>query len=165
MEAYPPQDGQIYAVDFLLIEQSIKNMLYPAARERGMPKLGMQPIRRQELVVAAVEAIHDRGLNGVTMGTRREGRRFARAGASLFRLQGRTAVGHHAASPRRVRISPPAAGLPPRGIRVPASMQPRGVFCARAVLAGCHVRLARLLHAVHPRQGRRAPCSPSIRSA
>ena len=33
-----------------------------------MPKLGMQPIRRQELVVAAVEAIHERGLNGVTMG-------------------------------------------------------------------------------------------------
>ena len=33
-----------------------------------MPKLGMQPIRRRELIVAAVEAIHERGLNGVTMG-------------------------------------------------------------------------------------------------
>ncbi len=33
-----------------------------------MPKLGMQPIRRQELVIAAIEAIHERGLNGVTMG-------------------------------------------------------------------------------------------------
>ena len=33
-----------------------------------MPKLGMQPIRRQELIVATVAAIHERGLNGVTMG-------------------------------------------------------------------------------------------------
>ncbi|MBS1166059.1 MAG: betI 2 [Proteobacteria bacterium] len=33
-----------------------------------MPKLGMQPIRRQQLIVAAVAAIHERGLNGVTMG-------------------------------------------------------------------------------------------------
>ena len=32
-----------------------------------MPKLGMQPIRRRELIVAAVEAIHERGLNGVTL--------------------------------------------------------------------------------------------------
>jgi TetR/AcrR family transcriptional repressor of bet genes len=33
-----------------------------------MPKLGMQPIRRRELIAATIEAIHERGLNGVTMG-------------------------------------------------------------------------------------------------
>jgi TetR/AcrR family transcriptional repressor of bet genes len=33
-----------------------------------MPKLGMEPLRRRQLVEAAIEAIHDRGMNGLTMG-------------------------------------------------------------------------------------------------
>lgn len=33
-----------------------------------MPKVGMEPIRRRDLIAATIEAIHARGLNGVTMG-------------------------------------------------------------------------------------------------
>ena len=33
-----------------------------------MPKLGMEPLRRRQLIEATIEAIHDRGMNGVTMG-------------------------------------------------------------------------------------------------
>lgn len=33
-----------------------------------MPKLGMEPLRRRQLIEATVEAIHDRGMNGLTMG-------------------------------------------------------------------------------------------------
>jgi TetR/AcrR family transcriptional regulator, transcriptional repressor of bet genes len=33
-----------------------------------MPKLGMEPVRRRALITAAIEAIHDRGMSGLTMG-------------------------------------------------------------------------------------------------
>jgi TetR/AcrR family transcriptional repressor of bet genes len=33
-----------------------------------MPKLGMEPLRRRALIAAAIEAIHDRGMGGLTMG-------------------------------------------------------------------------------------------------
>lgn len=33
-----------------------------------MPKVGMEPVRRQALISAVIEAIHDRGLGQVTMG-------------------------------------------------------------------------------------------------
>lgn len=33
-----------------------------------MPKVGMEPVRRRALISAAIEAIHDRGMNDVTMG-------------------------------------------------------------------------------------------------
>ncbi|WP_237151981.1 transcriptional regulator BetI [Oryzibacter oryziterrae] len=33
-----------------------------------MPKTGMQPRRRRDLIEAAIEAIHDRGMSGVTVG-------------------------------------------------------------------------------------------------
>jgi TetR/AcrR family transcriptional regulator, transcriptional repressor of bet genes len=32
-----------------------------------MPKLGMEPVRRRALITAAIEAIHDRGMGGLTM--------------------------------------------------------------------------------------------------
>lgn len=33
-----------------------------------MPKIGMEPLRRRALISAAIEAIHDRGMAGITMG-------------------------------------------------------------------------------------------------
>ncbi|MET4806888.1 transcriptional regulator BetI [Limibacillus sp. MBR-115] len=33
-----------------------------------MPKVGMEPIRRRQLIAATIEAIHDRGFCGVTIG-------------------------------------------------------------------------------------------------
>lgn len=33
-----------------------------------MPKTGMEPLRRRALITAAIEAIHDRGMAGITMG-------------------------------------------------------------------------------------------------
>lgn len=33
-----------------------------------MPKVGMEPVRRRALITAAIEAIHDRGMAGITMG-------------------------------------------------------------------------------------------------
>lgn len=33
-----------------------------------MPKVGMEPVRRRALISAAIEAIHDRGMVGLTMG-------------------------------------------------------------------------------------------------
>ncbi|WP_181708302.1 transcriptional regulator BetI [Chthonobacter rhizosphaerae] len=33
-----------------------------------MPKVGMEPVRRRALISAAIEAIHDRGMAGLTMG-------------------------------------------------------------------------------------------------
>ncbi|WP_075214898.1 transcriptional regulator BetI [Mongoliimonas terrestris] len=33
-----------------------------------MPKIGMEPVRRRALITAAIEAIHDRGMAGLTMG-------------------------------------------------------------------------------------------------
>ena len=33
-----------------------------------MPKVGMEPVRRQALIAAVIDAIHDRGLGQVTMG-------------------------------------------------------------------------------------------------
>ncbi len=33
-----------------------------------MPKIGMEPVRRRALISAAIEAIHDRGMAGLTMG-------------------------------------------------------------------------------------------------
>lgn len=33
-----------------------------------MPKIGMTPLRRRALISAAIEAIHDRGMAGLTMG-------------------------------------------------------------------------------------------------
>ena len=33
-----------------------------------MPRIGVEPLRRQALISAAIEAIHDRGMGQVTMG-------------------------------------------------------------------------------------------------
>ncbi|WP_181699796.1 transcriptional regulator BetI [Chthonobacter albigriseus] len=33
-----------------------------------MPKVGMEPVRKRALISAAIEAIHDRGMGGITMG-------------------------------------------------------------------------------------------------
>ncbi|WP_404943745.1 transcriptional regulator BetI [Rhizobium ruizarguesonis] len=53
---------------FLLIDQSIKNNLAPVHRSwRGLPKVGMERVRRKALVDAALRVIGDHGSLTVTM--------------------------------------------------------------------------------------------------
>ena len=53
----------------ILIDRSIKNG-YSAAviSEAGMPRIGMEPVRRKALISAAIDSIHARGMGQVTMG-------------------------------------------------------------------------------------------------